>query len=124
MLNIFTIITQTQYISIEIYLLDRLQEKHTREVMRDHLKNVTVAQTDLKRVHQQLMDIQHKIKQSYQRQQQLLAAHSSKLVYLLCNQLLFIYQIIHPFIRLYIHLSNHSSIYKIIYPFIKSFIHL
>ena len=58
----------------------RLQEKHTREQLRDHLKAIVSTQAELQQVFQRISDIQAKIRRSHQRQQQLLATHSNRSV--------------------------------------------
>lgn len=63
----------------------RLQEKHTREVLRDHLRGVTNLQAELKQIYDQIREIQNKIKQTHERQKQLLQSHGNKLAYKIFN---------------------------------------
>ena len=56
----------------------RLQEKHTREVLKDHLRNNISTQSELKLTYNKIIEMQDKIKQTHERQKQLLAAHGSK----------------------------------------------
>lgn len=49
----------------------RLQEKHTREKLRDHHASILSMQNDLLEVHRKLTDVQQKIKDSHTRQQRL-----------------------------------------------------
>ena len=57
-----------------------MQEKHTRDVLKDHLKGVLNTQAELKTVCHKIVDVQAKIKQTHERQDQLLATHGNKWV--------------------------------------------
>lgn len=59
-------------------LLLRLQEKHTRESLKDHLTNISSLQYELKHVYEQIKELQMKMKQGQERQRQLLEAHGNK----------------------------------------------
>ena len=50
----------------------RLQEKHTREKLRDHLKNMVGTQEELKEVQMKISEVGQRIKQAHQRQERLL----------------------------------------------------
>lgn len=58
-------------------LVIQLQEKHTREVLKDHLRNNISTQSELKLTYNKIIEMQDKIKQTHERQKQLLAAHGS-----------------------------------------------
>lgn len=50
----------------------RLQEKHTREKLRDHLKSMSTMQEELKEVHAKISEVKTRIKKASQRQERLL----------------------------------------------------
>ena len=50
----------------------RLQEKHIREKLRDHLKSIVSMQQDLKEVQRKVMDMETKISSTHKRQERLL----------------------------------------------------
>ena len=56
--------------------LHRLQEKHTREKLRDHLKTISSLQTELLDVRKKLTSIQNKIRSTHDRKQKLMKAAS------------------------------------------------
>lgn len=57
-----------------ITLSARLQEKHTREQLCDHLRGVVAIHSELKDVQTRLKEVQKLIKQAHLRQQRMLAA--------------------------------------------------
>ena len=60
----------------------RLQEKHARERLRDHLKMIASLQTDLMEVRKRLLSTQGKIRATQDRKQKLLkSASTSRLVF-------------------------------------------
>ena len=56
--------------------LPRLQEKHTREKLRDHLKTISSLQTELLDLRKKLTSIQNKIKSTHDRRGKLMKAAS------------------------------------------------
>lgn len=52
----------------------RLQEKHNREKLRDHLKAMVATQEELKEVQKRVKDVQRKIKDAHSRQERLLSS--------------------------------------------------
>ena len=54
----------------------RLQEKHTREKLRDHLQAIASLQTELLEVRKRLRSMQSKIQATHDRKQKLLKASS------------------------------------------------
>ena len=50
----------------------RLQEKHIREKLRDHLKSIVSMQHDLKEVQRKVMEMETKISSTHKRQERLL----------------------------------------------------
>lgn len=50
----------------------RLQEKHTREKLRDHLKNMVGTQEELKEVQKKVSEVVSRIKLAHQRKERLL----------------------------------------------------
>jgi lysine-specific histone demethylase 1 len=58
--------------------LPRLQEKHTREKLRDHLKTISSLQTELLDLRKKLTSIQNKIKSTHDRRGKLMKAASSE----------------------------------------------
>ena len=50
----------------------RLQEKHTREKLRDQLKSMVSTQEELKEVQRKISEVGQGIKQAHQRQERLL----------------------------------------------------
>ena len=54
----------------------RLQEKHNREKLRDHLKSMVAIQEELKEVQKRVEDMQVKIKDAHSRQERLLGSSS------------------------------------------------
>ena len=59
-------------------LLLRLQEKHTQEQLRDHLKSVISTQDELRHLYGKITEVQARIRETHQRQLHLLATHGSK----------------------------------------------
>ena len=54
----------------------RLQEKHNREKLRDHLKSMVAIQEELKEVQKRVQEMQGKIKDAHLRQERLLGSSS------------------------------------------------
>ena len=54
----------------------RLQEKHNREKLRDHLKSMVTIQAELKEVQKRIQEMQGKIKDAHLRQERLLGSSS------------------------------------------------
>ncbi len=52
----------------------RLQEKHTREKLKEHLKTIVSTQEELKEVQMKITEVEKKIKQSSKRKDRLLNA--------------------------------------------------
>ena len=71
----------------EAVQLCRLQEKHTREKLRDHLQAIASLQTELLEVRKRLTSIQSKIRASHDRRQKLLKS-SSRLDLVHCSDIL------------------------------------
>ncbi len=57
--------------SFIFFIIYRLQEKHTREKLHDHLKSMVTAQEELKEVLEKINDIETRIKMANQRQERL-----------------------------------------------------
>lgn len=58
---------------LRIFLF-RLQEKHNREKLRDHLKSMVAIQEELKEVQKRVKEMQGKIKDAHLRQERLLGS--------------------------------------------------
>ena len=50
----------------------RLQEKHNREKLRDHLKSMVDTQEELKEVQKRIKELQAKIREAHSRQERLI----------------------------------------------------
>lgn len=61
-----------------IIIIIRLQEKHTRDQLKDHFKSIVGMQTELKSLCERIIELQSKMEQTYKRQEQLLATHGNK----------------------------------------------
>lgn len=67
-------IKQAQSMLIFSSFPSRLQEKHNREKLRDHLKSMVAIQEELKEVQKRIKDMQSKIKDAHLRQERLLVS--------------------------------------------------
>ncbi len=62
--------------ALSIIVLCRLQEKHIREKLRDHLQSIVSMQTELMAVQRKVLDTEAKITSTNDRQQRLLESAS------------------------------------------------
>lgn len=60
----------------DVFLFCRLQEKHNREKLRDHLKSMVDTQEELKEVQARVKELQTKIKEAHSRQERLIDSSS------------------------------------------------
>lgn len=61
------------FISNPHLVLSRLQEKHTREKLRDHLKMITRLQSELAEMQRRVREVRTKIREADERRKRMLA---------------------------------------------------